>query len=142
MIDIAPPMSIIDPHLPAQESSSVRVHADSDSDTFCPLSETPAAALTTSMDAFSVLIFLCRLLHSLQLLSKLCVSPPCSSSSVRFINVRALHPLSVRIGGTIFLYFLVKLLPKIGTQPEMERKWKCKTEINTTINHGMRTTRA
>ena len=90
MIDIAPPMSIIDPHLPAQESSSVRVHADSD--TFCPLSETPAAALTTSMDVFSVRIFLSRLTHAFWLLSKLFVCPSRLLMSVRFFDVIVLRP--------------------------------------------------
>ena len=49
---------------------------------------------------------------------------------------------SVRIGDTAFLSFIVELLPKIGTQSKMESKCKYKTTINTTINHGRRTTRA
>ena len=122
MMDIAPPVSIIDPHPPAQDSSSVRLHG-SDSDTFYPLLETPTAALTTSMDAFSILVFLRRLVHFLWPSSKLFVGPPRSPPSVRFVNVRALRPSSVRIGGTAFLSFVVELLTKIGTQSEMERKW-------------------
>jgi len=140
MTDIAPLMSIIDPHLPAKDSLSVRLHADSD--TFYPLSETPAAALTPSTYAFSVLIFLRHLAHSLQPSSKLFVSPPHSPSFLRFVDVHALRPSSVCISDTAFLYFIVELLPKIGTQSEMERKRKWKTEINTTINHGRRATRA
>ena len=143
MVGIASPMSIIDPNPPAQDSSSVRLHHDdSDSDTFCLLSETPAATLTMSMDAFSILIFLCCLIHALQLLSKLFIGPPRPSLSVCFINFRALCPSSVRIDGTVFLSFSVELLPKIGTLSEMERKRKCKTAINTTINHWNRTTTA
>ena len=65
---------------------------------------------------------------------------PSSLSSVRFVDIRALRSLSVRIDGTAFISFSVELLPKIGTQSEMERKWK--TPINTTINHGRMTTRA
>ena len=110
MIDIVPPMSSIDPHLPAQDSPSVRLYADNGSDTFYPLPETPAAALVIFMDALSVLIFLRCLVHALWLSSKLFVSPSCLSSSMRFVDIRTLCPLSVRIDGTVFLSFLVELL--------------------------------
>ena len=114
MMDIAPPMTIIDPYLPAQDSSSVRLHHDgSESDTFYPLPEMPAAALTMSIDMFSVLIFLRHLVHALW---PCC---PCASlTSMPFV----LCPLSLCNDGTVFLSFSVELLPKIGTQSEMERK--------------------
>ena len=59
------------------------------------------------------------------------------------VHICALRPrrLSVRIGGTTFLSYIVELLPKIGTQSEMERKYKGKMKINTTINHRTTTTR-
>ena len=46
------------------------------------------------------------------------------------------------IRGTAFLSSIAELLPKIGTQSEIERKYKGNTKINTTMNHGRRTTRA
>ena len=137
MIDIARPMSIIGPHPPTQDSSSVPADASSDTDTLSPLSETPAAALATS-DAFS---------------SSSDIHPQCSSSVLALrqsstLFVRALRrplrprPSSVRIRGTTFLSSIAELLPKIGTQFEMERKWRGNTKINTTINHRRTTTRA
>ena len=52
MIDIAPQMSIIVPHPPAQDSLSMQADAVSGTDTFSLLSETPLAALTMSIDAY------------------------------------------------------------------------------------------
>ena len=106
-------------------------------DTLSPLSETPAAALATS-DAFS---------------SSSDIHPQCSSSVLALrqsstLFVRALRrplrprPSSVRIRGTTFHSSIAELLPKIGTQFEMERKWRGNTKINTTINHRRTTTRA
>ena len=100
-------------HPPVQGSSSARLYAESD--TFYLLSEMPVGVLTTFMDVFSVPIFLRRLVHALQPLSKLFVGPPRLLSSVCFVDVRALRPSSIHIDGTAFLSFSVELLPKIGT---------------------------
>ena len=90
MIDIAHPMPVIDPRLPAQYSPPARLDAVSDSDTFCPLLEMPAAALAMSMDAFSSFSVVSSMLFVRRPSSSLVLHALCSyalSTSVPFVRM-------------------------------------------------------
>ena len=144
MIDIAPPVSIIDPilqhktHHPCWLMLSVTLTPS----LRCQRHQRPPSRrplMRSHLPPISIINALRR--------SLLFAGPP-RSSSVRFVDDHTLRPrpLSVRIHGTTFLYFSAELMPQIGTQYKIYgNKYNNQptiNQINTTINHGRRTTRA
>ena len=120
MIDIAPPISIIDTihqhktHSPCRRMLSVTLTPS----LRCQRHQWPPSQRTLMYSYLPPISIINAICWSSLFISPLCpLSVPCvDAHTLRFC------PLSMRICGTTFLSFIAELLPKIGTQSKIERK--------------------